>query len=91
MVNWLTRKTWQKLFKACYELSLGRAISLDVGGSLWVAKEEVGRGPYGNSKHYTEPVQQVIVTQKFQKTIYSKGLRSRYEENVADLVCIRLR
>lgn len=73
MVNWLTRKTLQELFKACYELSLGRATSLDVGASLWVANEEVGPGPYGNSKHLAEPIQQVVVTQKFWKTIYSEG------------------
>ena len=28
-------------------------------------QEEAGKGAYGNSKHSTEPIQQVIVTQKF--------------------------
>lgn len=34
MVNWSTRKTLQELSKACYELVLGRATSLDVGAAF---------------------------------------------------------
>ena len=51
MVNWLTRKTLQKLFKACYELSLGRNMLLDSGGSLRIFNEDIGTGAYGNFKY----------------------------------------
>lgn len=56
MVSWLTKKRSQEWLTACYEFPLGRAKLLDVGGSLWVSKEEVGTCAYGNSKHYTEPI-----------------------------------
>ena len=63
MVNSLTKKTLQDLSKAWYELALGRATWLDVGAAFGYPGKKLVR--YGNSKHSTEPIQQVIVTQRF--------------------------
>lgn len=73
MVNWLTRKMLPKLFKGCYEISLGRKMLLYSGAGFGFPMKKLVLAVVETPNSLLSQYNKLSLCKGSGKTIYHKG------------------